>query len=327
MIQNLINHVGLAVDKSGSMGGKPVVRVVDAVLQQLKQRSVELNQETRISIYLFDNKIEVLTFDMDVMRFKTLEGHYQLGGSTALIDAMLKCVHDHQQLPEMYGDHAFLMYAITDGENNENNHLAPILAKELKGLKENWTVACQVPNATGVHEAKKFGFPAESIAIWDVNSKTGLEEAATVFTSSIDRYMVARASGVRSSKSFFTMDSSALTKKVLDKLDPRTYEMYPVFNEAVIKDYVESFTKMPYRLGSTYYMPTKKVKIQDHKNILVQDVKSGTVYQGDNLRQLLGLPVQTAEVDPGDHKDWRVLVQSTSLNRKLFPGTFILVMK
>ncbi len=39
MIQNLINHIGLIVDKSGSMSGQPVVRVFDAELKALKQRS------------------------------------------------------------------------------------------------------------------------------------------------------------------------------------------------------------------------------------------------------------------------------------------------
>lgn len=326
MLQHLINHVSLVVDKSGSMTGKPVVKVFDAALERLKQRSIDLNQETRISIYLFNDTIECLTFDMDVMRFTTLEGHYRANGNTALISATLKSIFDHEQLPEMYGDHAHLQYVITDGENNVNNEMAPVLARTLKALKENWTIACLVPSALGKHEAKKFGFPEDSIAIWDT-SAVGLERVGQQFTATMDTYMSMRSSGIRSTKSLFTLNVDALKRNALTPLNARDYEIHPVFQDAVIKDWVELFTKKPYRLGSTYYMPTKKVKIQGHKTILVQEVKTGNVYEGDDLRGMLGLPAQTVDVDPVDHAKWRIFVQSTSSNRKLFANTFVLVMK
>jgi hypothetical protein len=328
MIQNLINHISLVVDKSGSMSGKPVVKVFDTELKRLKQRSVELGQETRISIYLFDDHIECLTFDMDVMRFETLTGHYRLGGSTALIDATLKSIEDHKKLPVMYGDHAFLQYVLTDGQENASKKGRFELSGELALLPDNWTTACLVPNPVGVSEAKKFGFPAESIAIWDAVSSAGLEKAGKQFSTAMDNYMTMRASGVRGTKSFFTMDSSGITRSAasaqLVTLKPSEYTLLRVNKEGPIREYIESW-KIPYVIGSAYYQPTKKVKIQDHKNLLIQDVKNGKVYEGDNLRQLLGLPDQTVEVDPGQHKDWRVFVQSTSVNRKLFPNTYVLV--
>lgn len=65
-MQHYINHISLIVDASSSMTGQDVVGVFDKELAYLKQRSIDLDQETRISIYLFSDKITCLAFDMDV---------------------------------------------------------------------------------------------------------------------------------------------------------------------------------------------------------------------------------------------------------------------
>lgn len=325
--QHFINHISLVVDRSGSMAGQPVVQVFDKNLEYLKKRSVELDQETRISIYLFDDKIECLTFDMDVMRFKSLAGYYNIGGQTALIDAVHKSVEDNKKLPELYGDHAFLQYVITDGQENRSARRAEHLQQLINSLPDNWTNACLVPDERGAKEAQRFGFNGGSIAVWDTKAAGAFEKVGTQFTKTVDAYMNMRSTGVRGTKGLFTLDSAGLQKSQLQEIPPKYFDVYPVHNDSPIKDYVESFSGEKYRLGSTYYQPVKPVKIQDYKGILVQDVRNGRVYEGNNIRQLLGIPSQTVEVNPGQHKDWRVFVQSTSANRKLFKDTFILVMR
>lgn len=331
MIQNLINHISLIVDKSGSMRSQPVVRVFDTELRNLKQRSIELNQETRISIYLFDDKIECLAFDMDVMRFDSLEGHYRLGGQTALIDAVMQSIRDHTHLPQMYGDHAFLQYVLTDGgENNSYKNTPTDLRNALTTLPDNWTVACLVPNPQCKYEAKKFGFNEDSIAMWDTTSNRGLETAGKQFGSAMSNYMAMRATGVRSTRGLFTLDTSNIRKSDLKPIPAGQYEVFPVRatnRYSQIREFVEKWTGQPYRVGSAYYEPTKPVEIQHYKSLLVMDRKNGRVYEGTHLRQLMGLPDHTVKVNPGDHKDLAVLVQSTSVNRKPVPDTVILVRK
>lgn len=325
-LQHYINHVSLVVDRSGSMGGQPVVKVFDKELNHLKQRSVELNQETRISIYLFDDRIECLTFDMDVMRFNTLQGHWNVRGMTAMLDAVHTSIKDHQKLPELYGDHAFLTYVITDGQENASRIADSHTMKALlASLPENWTTACLVPDIRGKHEAKKFGFDEEAIAIWDTSSPTGFEKVGQQFSRGMDQFMTMRAQGVRGTKSFFaTLDTSKLKAGQMKEAQGQ-FEVFKVDSDIAIKEAVESYTGRNYVLGAAFYQPVKKVKIQDHKDIYVQDVHSGKVYTGANIRQLLGLPAGTAMVEPGDHKNWRVFVQSTSVNRKLFAGNHVLL--
>ena len=325
MIQNLINHISLIVDRSGSMSGQPVVKVFDAELSQLKKRSVELDQETRISIFLFNDSVECLTFDMDVMRFKSLEGFYRTGGNTALIDAVLKSTKDQMHLPQLYGDHAFLQYVITDGEENASRSSVDALRTALTSQSENWTTACLVPDARGEHEAKKFGFNKDSIAVWNTSAKGAMERAGKQFSSAMDNYMAMRATGVRATRGLFTLDSTGIKKSALKELHLSALQLFLCRRDQPIKEAVELWTAQPYRLGSAYYQPTKKVKIQDYKNVLVQNVKDGRVYEGAHLRTLLGLPDATVEVNPGQHKDWRIFVQSTSVNRKLLADTFVIV--
>lgn len=331
-LQHLINHIALVVDKSGSMSShqRKVVEVFDRELNSLKQRSVDAHQETRISIYLFDDTIDVLTFDMDVMRFTSLRDYYKIGNSTALLDATGQAIEDHKKLPELYGDHAFLMYVITDGqENRSTKYNSDRISALLNGLPDNWTKAILVPDQHGVNAAMRYGFNAGSISIWNTTSSNALDSVGLQFNTVTSNFMTMRSTGVRGTKSLFTLDASkiATTPQELAEVNPQAYDIFPVRAETPIKEFVESWTKAKYRLGSAYYEPTKTVKIQDYKHILVQNTKTGKVYDGANLRRLLGLPDYTAEVNPLNDRDWRIFVQSTSANRKLFGGTFVLVRK
>lgn len=328
-LQHFVNHISLVVDASGSMAGQPVVRVFDKELEYLKQRSIELDQETRISIYLFSTQIECLTFDMDVMRFKSLQGYWRASDRTALLDAVAQSIEDHKRLPiNIQGDHAFLQYVITDGmENASRFHNSHSLSKIVNTLQDNWTTAILVPDSKAKFEAKKFGFSEDSIAIWDINASNAFEKVGQQFSKTIDNYMSMRSQGIRGTKSLFTLDTSGLKKNSLQELSKERYEILFVPQEMPIRQFVEGATGRGYKLGMAYYQPTKQVEIQDHKNIFVQSVKDNKVYTGDNLRALLGLPSTTAKVDPGFHKDWRIFVQSTSVNRKLFPNTFVLVIR
>lgn len=330
MIQTYINHIALVVDKSGSMDhlARTVVQVFDKELDYLRRRSIELNQETRISVYLFGDAVECLVFDMDVMRMGSLNGYYRTGGMTALIDANMQAIDDMEKLPELYGDHAFLVYDLTDGEENHSRRTASQLMARLNKLPENWTVVCMVPDARGVHEAKKFGFPSNNIQVWSTTTG-GLEQVGREFRSSMDDYMMARSKGQRGTKSFFKVDMAGITTKDvqanLTELTTHEYQILDVYWDDRIRDFVEKVTKNPYVKGSAYYELTKPEPVQSYKEICVQNRLNGKVYGGTNARKMLGFPDTEIRVSPGDHGDWRIFVQSTSFTRKLLKGTLLLI--
>ena len=334
-ITNYITHVALVLDASSSMSSlrDSVIGVVDQQITYLARRSKELSQDVRVSVYVFSDTVNCLVYDRDVLRLPSIASLYSPRGNTALIDASIKSIEDLKKTPELYGDHSHLILAITDGEQNAGKERDPeVLKKLINGLPDNWTVGILVPNQRGAFEAKACGFPASNIQIWDVNNKD-FSEAGQTIAKSIDSYLVARSTGVRSTKNLFSIDQKALTTTAIkNTLAPlaagKDYDVYPVRSDKdVIKPFVESWTQEGYRLGSAYYQLSKPEKIQASKNILIQDKLSGRVYSGADARQMLGLPDYEVKVNSIDHPKWNIYVQSSSVNRKLVRDTKVIVIK
>lgn len=332
MNQNYINHIALVIDSSASMGGltADVVKVADAQIEYLARRSKELDQETRITVYVFNDSTTCLVYDKDVLRMPSLRGLFRPVGMTALIDASAKAIDDLSKTPELYGDHAFLVYVITDGQENRSRLNKPSdLANRISRLNDNWTVAVFVPDQNGKFEAKKFGFPSDNIAIWDTTSH-GFSEVGRVIRQATDSFMNARSTGVRGSRNIFSLDTASISKQAvansLDRLHPGQYRMADIKKEGPIAPFVEKLTKRPYKLGEAFYQLSKTEKVQAQKSIALYDIKSHAVYIGNEARHMLGLPDHEVKVAPASHPDFWIFVQSTSVNRKLVPGTKLLIL-
>jgi len=305
-----------------------VIKVTDSQVQYLAQRSKELDQETRISVYTFNEHIECVIYDKDVLRMPSIAGFYSPTGCTNLVGATIKALKEAKEISQRYGDHSFLFYIITDGANNIENHNAQKLQELINNCPDNFTVACLVPDQTGVHEAKRFGFPVENIQVWDVNSAKGYAEVGEKITKSTENFFQARAQGFRGTRNLFNLDLKNLNVKQvateLDQVYPYTIHKTSVTTE--IRPLTEQLTGTTYVKGQSYYELTKKEEIQNYKQILVQNKKTGKVYGGANARTLLGFPDTTVNVKPSDHPEWTIFVQSTSVNRKLLAGNKMVVM-
>lgn len=332
MKQNYINHIALVLDSSGSMAGlsSEVVKVADNEIAHLARRSKELDQETRITVYLFNSNVTCLIYDKDVLRMPSIAGMYKTGGQTVLIDATMKALEDLSRTPELYGDHAFLTYVLTDGEENYSQNSSSALAQRLNSLKDNWTVAVFVPNQNGKFEAKKFGFPSDNISVWNTDSKHGISEVGEQIRAATDNFMTARSTGLRGSRNLFSMNVASINKQAvtstLNRLHPGQYRIADVQNDGRIDEFVENFTKRAYRMGEGYYQLTKSEKIQPHKEIALFEIKSKSVYVGKEARSLLSLPDYEVKVDAATHPDFVIFVQSKSVNRKLIAGTKLLIL-
>jgi len=332
MKQNCINHIAFVLDASTSMAHltQQVVAVADDQIAYLARRSKELDQETRITVYVFADQVECLIYDMDVLRLPSIRDFYKPNGNTALIDAAIQSQQDLAKTATLYGDHSFLTFIVTDGEENRSRNQSRVLTQLLNGQKDSWTVAVLVPNQRAKFEAKRFGFPADNIAIWDATSKSGMAEAGETIRMATDHYMTARATGTfRGTRSLFSMGTGTLNvtsvKVNLAELPASRYRLLKVDKPYPIREWVEE-RGLKYRLGSGYYQLTKTELIQAAKAIAVRHKASGRVYTGANARAMLGLPDAEIRVRPEYNPEYDVFVQSTSVNRKLVPGTEILIL-
>jgi hypothetical protein len=349
--QGYINHVALVLDESGSMAmlSDQVVKVADGRVADLARISKERDQETRMSVYLFSadsyargygSTIDCIFYDKDVLRFPSLKGKYQPNGQTPLLDATLKAIEDLEQTATLYGNHAFLLFIVTDGEENNSTQGAEYrLREKLRSLPEQWTIAVLVPTQRARQFAEKFGFASGNIEQWDA-TKEGIQRLGERMSVVTDAYMQARTQGMRGTKNLFELDVKNLTpqnvQKAWVKAPVDTYQVFtvPQFTleqmaerQHEISKFVRSQTGN-YKARTAYYQLTKtEDDIRSTTPVVLRNKVSGDVFLGigQDARKILGLPDQTTRVRPADHPDFDIFFRSGSHNRKLVPGTDLIV--
>lgn len=348
----LVNHVGFVLDASGSMSShaKQLIEIADAEIAYLAQRSGsdELNQETRVAVYTFDDTAKCIVPERDVMRLPSIADVYELGGMTALVDATILSLDDFKLVSEKYGDHAFLLYVLTDGiENASSYQNRTALPVRLRDLPSNVTVACLVPNENGRKGAVRYGFPENNIAIWDVSSVNGIKEVGKVVRQATENFMQSRATGLRSTTSLFSMGTEAVNERTvkgtLTPLSPDDYTLIPVTKPDPsydkgeywwIRDFAE-FSGHRYTAGHSGYYQFVYVKgkkpseeVSPTKKVIVVHRDTGLAYGGQAARQLLNLPDNKTERIKFDrNKDYDIYILSSANNRHLIPGTNLLIKK
>lgn len=322
----LVNHIALVLDESASMKNlaPTLIKVADELIAYLARRSDELAQETRVSVYTFAQRARCIVWDTDVLRLPSIAEFYRPNGWTALIDGTLLAISDHQtEISQKYGDHAMLIYVLTDGAENQSRHTAKHLVDALNLLNSNWTVATLVPDNAALRSAQHWGFPSGNIAIWDATSAEGVVSVGSVVTQATENYMVSRSTGVRSTTNLFDNSAATLNPQTvaaanLTPLDPSKFLLLPIIRKMAISDFVREHGHV-YRTGRAYYELRKLETIQGNKDIAIRDKKTNLVYSGAAARSLLNLTTTTVRVRPSDNQDYTVFVQSQSHNRNLIP--------
>jgi hypothetical protein len=333
MKNNLKNHVAIVLDLSSSMQHltDKMRKVFNNQIESLRRMSLQFEQETRVSVYTFADahNIKCLISDVDVARPMELDS-LDAYGWTALLDATGLAIEDLQLLPQKYGDHAFIVYLLTDGEENASRKYSPTkFSNLLSKLPDNFTVAAFVPDTNGVLMMERFGLRRGNIDKWDATEK-GMEEVGQKFEKTMDNYFTMRSRGVRTSDTMFSdlhSVSAGQVKQILKKVSDKDYKI--VINEKTqaveIKPLVEDKVGVIYNKGNGFYELVKNERVQPAKKIAIQNKKTQEVFTGDQARNLLGLPNHEVKLCPADHGEWIVYVQSTSVNRKIIPKQRVLV--
>lgn len=342
--QGYINHIAFVLDGSGSMEGleDEVVKVTDNQVASLAVSSREMNQETRATVYCFDDDVNCLYYDKDVLRMPSIKGGYYQHGATALIDATMQAILDLEKSADLYGDHSYMIFVLTDGgENRSRIWTASDLKRKLNSLPPEWTVAILVPDLSCRSRAITLGFDPDNIAVWDP-SKKGIEELGRKIDSAVRGYMDQRRSGGGSAVvgGIFSLSSENVAKAVsqgeLVAVEPKSYRILPVRKYHVnannskgqgvveLAPFVVSSTGSAYMPGLSYYKLEKRELVQASKLVAVKNKKSGSVYVGEAARKMIGLDNQPRRISPVDNREFDVFIQSTSLTRHLIPDTEIL---
>lgn len=316
------NNVILVIDQSGSMAPlrEAVVRAVNNIQDSWVRSSRTAGQEVLVTALVFA--------DIHNTRYVGLPlRDYRPTGNTAMFDAVKKVINTPRD--KNPGD-SFVVQVLTDGFENSSRTRGPELSGLMLSMQAlgNWTFTFMVPEkGNGRDELMGLGIPGGNIGTWDGTTEQSLAAAAMATDVGTRSYVTARSAGKTQVDNFYhkvTTDLSGVTKANLKDLDFLWLSTREVTKETSVREFVESWRGTPYVIGQAYYQLTKPEVIQPNKSLLV--VEKGTklpVYGGPRVRSLLGIPEdgRKARVNPGNHANYDIFVQSTSVNRKLVRGT------
>lgn len=169
MKKNLTELVFI-LDKSGSMAGleRDTIGGFNAMLSKQKA----LDGECRITTVLFDNCCQLLHDRIDIRAVSPMtEKEYQVGGSTALLDAIGQTIHKlagvQRNTAEEYRAGNVMFVIITDGEENASREYSPrkvraMIQKEQE--KYGWEFVFLGANIDAVETAGRFGIAPDRAA-------------------------------------------------------------------------------------------------------------------------------------------------------------------
>jgi hypothetical protein len=360
--KKLRNYITILLDSSGSIGAYGLEQKMrDAYNNQIatiKEQSYESGQETFFSLYVFGvysyngglggmqyggRQIERRAFATHIEQAPFLtSANYKASGNTPLVHCIEAAIQELSQVKDANDSNtSFLLMVMTDGEDTESQYNSVHKAEVARLIREKtrsdrWTFACAGPQSAK-QSMLSLGFPEGNLHLWEQTQK-GAEQMAFASNVGTQAYFSSRSAGQTSVKSFYQTDLSKVSPQAIKNLQNFNNK----FRGFVITDKdctgvnqnnkpsvdIAEFIKnqgLQYQVGKAFYELTKTEEIHGHKELAIKHLKTGEVYGGHEAKTLLGLPTdKTFKVKPGNHTDYKVFCQSTSMNRKLLAGTEVL---
>ena len=101
---------------------------------------------------------------------------------------------------------------------------------------------------------------------------------------------------------------------------PSRFQVVMVDRDTDIKSFVISLG-IKFKLGRGFYQFMKSEMVQEHKEVVLRNKRTGDMFTGAEARNFIGLPFgERGKIKPKLFDDYEVFIQSTSPNRKLIAG-------
>lgn len=333
----VINIVGFVRDKSGSMSqhANDLNRLSGDLWISTANATRTLNQQTYAALYDFSNGWHTVLSLRDVQALPVVLPPVDIGGGTDLYRSVCEIIEDMERKAPPGADVAFLLNVLTDGGATDPFFLARFKALVAdKQRQGNWTLSFQLPPGWADCFANITGIPRDNLREWE-STRAGLTDTIMHTSSAMQSFTNSRAMGQKSVTTYYapvTTDLSQVSvntlKQQLNDVSARIRSI-SADKECPIRSLVEAKTGAPYIIGSAYYQLMKREEVQPQKHVLIQEKGKRQIWAGDEARALIGLPQahegKLAKVTPGNHSNYDIFVQSTSVNRLVPRGTRVLI--
>ena len=331
------NYIGISRDHSGSMMSirKAAMRDYNETIQLLQETTTELGQDTIVSVvncgYGRYARVNIDTENKPIHSIQKMSNYPADAGGTPLFDSVGELIRIFEESPDANNPNvSFLVMAVTDGEENASRtYTANMLNAKIKQLQatDRWTFVFRVPKGYKSKLVSYFGVPEGNVFEWDQTDR-GVQEATQATKEAFTAYYGGLQSGVKSTTKFYTnlkdVDINEIKKSLVDVSSQiQIWHVDTAAEGNNIRDYCNNKLGGGWKKGAAFYLLVKPEReVQDYKKIIIRSKQTQQMYSGDNARDLLGLPKYgTCRVVPGDHGDYEIFIQSTSVNRKLPIGT------
>ena len=178
-MQNNVTELVFILDRSGSMAGfeADTIGGFNATIEKQKKQ----DGKVYVSTVLFDNESEVVHDRVDINDIKPMtEKEYQVGGCTALLDAIGGTIHHIGNIhkyarPEDIPEHTVFVIT-TDGiENASHRYSSQEIKSKIKRQTEKygWEFIFLAANIDAIETAESIGIRRERAANW-LHTKEGV---------------------------------------------------------------------------------------------------------------------------------------------------------
>lgn len=331
------SYIGFSRDHSGSMRSIANAARIDYndQLKTIQEASTLHNQDTIVSVVTIGQGQratvgrEVVNSNVQVLSPIPQGGYKADAPGTPMIASVFELINIMSRVPDALDPEvSFLVMVTTDGQETENRGRGPELAQKIRELQgtDRWTFVFRVPKG-GARELAKLGITNVNVFEWD-QTERGVQVSTKANTEAFTEYFSGRAKGMKSTTRFYAnMADVSITEVKSALVDISAQVTFLPVSQAedqmVIRPFVEDRTGKPMLRGAAFYeLKTLEPRVQANKRIAIRDKATGAVYAGDAARQMLALPtVGTVRLSPDDLGQYKVYIQSTSVNRKLDAGT------
>lgn len=327
-------EIALAFDRSQSMAciAKAAERMFNTVIDCVKGNPSTPEHTVNLTIWWFGERVTrefcgPASLAPSVQRFMPNEG------STRLFDTIGEIISYFSSVERVKPGASFIFNVITDGGENDSqqyssDHVNMLMSRNQ--ATDRHTMTFMLPKGHKRNFCMTFGVPDGNVEEWE-QSERGSQVAATQTQAGFNNYFTSRAAGQTATRSFYSTDASNIKKSDLKKLNEINGEVRVLTAsvEETLREFCERVTRSPMLRGSAFYQLTKPEKnVQAYKKIVIREKTTGKIYGGDDARTMLGLPlVGDVPVRPGNHANFDVFIQSTSVNRKIPRGTSVIYWK
>ena len=340
--QVLKNYIGFSCDHSGSMShiARFAARDYNANIAAIQEASAAQNIDTVVSVMQCgigrpaENKFSIV--NSSVTRLTPIpESSYVANGNyTPLFDSVGDIIDQFKKVPDFDDPTvSFLIMVVTDGGDNASRKwTGRSLGQEIQRLQatDRWTFVFRVPRGDK-RGLVSLGIPEANILEWD-QSERGVQVATQATTKGFQNFYADRAAGKGSTATFYAdlskVDAATVKAQLVDiSSEISIWSVLPQEDGNQVRDFCEKRLGASGMLkGAAFYELTKlEKKVQDYKEIVIRDKSSKMIYGGKAARDLLGLPHHgDVKLAPGNHGNYDIFIQSTSVNRKLPAGSSVL---